>query len=68
MKTHIRLLVPAIVLFLFASCSTNRAVLDDRGRLANEVREEFLHSWNAYKKYAWGSDMLRPVSKTPVNW
>jgi hypothetical protein len=68
MKTHIRLLVPAIVLFLFASCSTNRAVLDDRGRLANEVREEFLHSWNAYKKYAWGSDMLRPVSQKPVNW
>jgi hypothetical protein len=29
---------------------------------------EFLHSWNAYKKYAWGHDILRPVSKAPVDW
>ncbi len=36
--------------------------------LAREVRKEFLHSWNAYKKYAWGHDGLRPISKTPYDW
>ncbi len=36
--------------------------------LAIEVRKEFLHSWNAYKKYAWGHDGLRPISKTPYDW
>jgi mannosidase alpha-like ER degradation enhancer 2 len=36
--------------------------------LAREVRKEFLHAWNAYKKYAWGHDGLRPISKTPYDW
>ncbi len=36
--------------------------------LASEVRKEFLHAWNAYKKYAWGHDGLRPISKTPYDW
>ncbi|HCA78862.1 MAG TPA: glycoside hydrolase family 47 [Bacteroidetes bacterium] len=53
---------------LFSSCTSDRAFREDQGRLADEVRQEFLHSWNAYKKYAWGHDMLRPVSKAPVDW
>src|SRR3990172_8409616 len=53
---------------LFSSCTSARAFREDQGRLADEVRQEFLHSWNAYKKYAWGHDMLRPVSKAPVDW
>lgn len=40
----------------------------DKARMAAEVRAEFLHSWNAYKKYAWGADGLRPISKTPYQW
>ena len=40
----------------------------DRAKLAAEVRAEFLHSWNAYKKYAWGHDGLRPISKTSYDW
>ena len=32
------------------------------------VREEFLHAWNGYKKYAWGFDELRPLSKGSRNW
>lgn len=35
---------------------------------ANRVRTEFLHAWNAYKKYAWGHDELRPLSKTYRDW
>jgi mannosidase alpha-like ER degradation enhancer 2 len=36
--------------------------------LANEVRGEFLHAWNDYKKYAWGHDDLKPLSKTYHDW
>ncbi len=40
----------------------------DAPALAARVREEFLHAWNGYKKYAWGYDELRPLSKTGRNW
>ncbi len=30
--------------------------------VAREVREEFLHSWEGYKRAAWGYDEVRPVS------
>jgi mannosyl-oligosaccharide alpha-1,2-mannosidase len=30
--------------------------------VAAEVRDEFLHGWNGYKKAAWGHDEVRPVS------
>jgi ER degradation enhancer, mannosidase alpha-like 2 len=36
--------------------------------LANQVRAEFLHAWNGYKKYAWGHDDLKPLSKTYHDW
>ncbi|MEK6374932.1 MAG: glycoside hydrolase family 47 protein [Acidobacteriota bacterium] len=36
--------------------------------MAERVRAEFLHSWQAYEKYAWGHDELRPLSKTPRDW
>ena len=36
--------------------------------LARQVRAEFLHAWNGYKKYAWGHDDLRPLSRTPHDW
>jgi len=36
--------------------------------LADQVRAEFLHSWHAYEKYAWGHDELRPLSRTPYDW
>lgn len=37
-------------------------------RLAAEVKAEFLHAWNGYKKYAWGHDDLKPLSKTYHDW
>jgi mannosidase alpha-like ER degradation enhancer 2 len=40
----------------------------NKQRLARQVREEFLHAWNGYKKYAWGHDDLRPLSKTYHDW
>ncbi|MGB5875345.1 MAG: glycoside hydrolase family 47 protein [Bacteroidota bacterium] len=40
----------------------------DREKLAGEVKAEFLHAWNAYKKYAWGHDILKPLSKSYYDW
>ncbi len=40
----------------------------DRKKLANEVKAEFLHAWNGYKKYAWGHDDLKPLTKTHKDW
>ncbi|MDQ2992056.1 MAG: glycoside hydrolase family 47 protein [Candidatus Eremiobacteraeota bacterium] len=32
--------------------------------VARQVRDEFLHAWNGYKRFAWGSDEVRTVSGT----
>ena len=37
-------------------------------KLAAEVKAEFLHAWTGYKKYAWGHDDLKPLSKTYHDW
>ena len=31
----------------------------EKAVLADRVRTETLHAWNAYKKYAWGHDELQ---------
>jgi hypoxanthine-guanine phosphoribosyltransferase len=40
----------------------------NRKKLAAEVKAEFLHAWSGYKKYAWGHDDLKPLSKTHHDW
>ena len=35
---------------------------------AEDVKAEFLHSWNAYKQYAWGHDALKPLTRLPHDW
>ena len=32
--------------------------------IARQVRDEFVHAWNGYKRFAWGHDEVRPVSGT----
>ena len=34
----------------------------------DEVKAETLRAWNAYKQYAWGYDVLLPLSKSGYNW
>ncbi|MFZ4619632.1 MAG: glycoside hydrolase family 47 protein [Bacteroidota bacterium] len=36
--------------------------------IAGEIKKEFLHAWNSYRKYAWGYDGIQPLTKTPYNW
>lgn len=42
--------------------------ISDADNLAEEVKKEFLHSWNGYKKFAWGKDGVLPLSKGHYNW
>lgn len=36
--------------------------------IADEVRAEFVHAWNAYKQFAWGFDEVMPVSGKPKDF
>ena len=36
--------------------------------MAERVRTETLHAWNAYRKYAWGHDELHPLTRKPFDW
>lgn len=37
-------------------------------RLAEEVKQETLRSWQAYKQYAWGHDALKPLTRSAEDW
>jgi mannosidase alpha-like ER degradation enhancer 2 len=39
-----------------------------KARMAARVRAETLRTWRAYKKYAWGHDELKPLSRQPYDW
>ncbi len=60
-----------LAVFLFLS---PLSIPQDKGstinteKYARMVKAEFLHAWDAYKKYAWGHDELKPVSKTGNDW
>ncbi len=56
-----------IVLLCLASAAFAQTATD-KTQLTNQVRQEFLHSWNGYKQYAWGHDALKPLTKSYRDW
>lgn len=48
--------------------STEQAPPPAETALATDVRNETLRSWNSYKEYAWGHDVLMPLSKSYQDW
>lgn len=40
----------------------------DKKLLADSVRKEFLHAWDAYKQFAYGHDELKPLTKSFRDW
>ncbi len=40
----------------------------NKQQLTAEVKAEFLHAWNGYKKFAWAHDDLQPLTKTYHDW
>jgi hypothetical protein len=67
LRIHVILLTCVLLSSAVSASFGQRAGLD-KAALASEVKNEFLHSWNAYKKFAWGHDGVRPISKTPYDW
>ena len=70
-NNFVKLKFVVLILLLFANVSTILAQTTqkvDKKRLAAEVKTEFLHAWNGYKKYAWGHDDLKPLSKSYKDW
>jgi mannosidase alpha-like ER degradation enhancer 2 len=47
---------------------SNVSEVDDSAVTKERVVEEFLHAWNGYKKYAWGHDALKPLSRSGHDW
>lgn len=54
-----------LVLILVA-CSKRQRI--DKEKLADEVKTEFIHTWNGYKTFAWGHDDLKPISGSFHDW
>lgn len=52
---------------LFACQQANKNLSEDQ-LLAEKIKSEFVRSWNAYKTYAWGHDVLLPISKGYMDW
>lgn len=42
--------------------------LDKQSQRQKKVVEAFRHAWEGYKKYAWGHDELRPISRSHSEW
>jgi Glycosyl hydrolase family 47 len=53
---------------LAATAAEAASAMPSPRTVAREVRDEFVHAWNAYKRFAWGYDEVRPVSGTPKNF
>src|ERR1700730_737647 len=68
MKLRILKFVALQLMLVIAESNVSPQQRIDNPRLATEVRSEFLHAWNGYKKYAWGHDDLKPLSKGYHDW
>jgi mannosidase alpha-like ER degradation enhancer 2 len=60
--------ITLLLIFLIPAPIANAQPAPNKQRLAAEVKAEFLHAWNGYKKYAWGHDDLRPLTKSFHDW
>jgi hypothetical protein len=55
----------------FVSCNNRQNTSEsenDSSLLAQDVLAETRRTWEAYKKYAWGHDVLKPISRSYHDW
>jgi mannosidase alpha-like ER degradation enhancer 2 len=57
-----------LILTVVSSLLAQSKVKIDKKQLADQVKSEFWHAWSGYKKYAWGHDDLKPLSKSYKDW
>jgi mannosidase alpha-like ER degradation enhancer 2 len=70
----VRRICPLVLLALLLGCShasggaNAPSISEGDPPRAARVRSEALFAWNAYKRYAWGHDELKPLSRAPHDW
>jgi len=64
MLTKFQITIVVLVLLPFSAAAQR----PNKTKLAAEVKAEFIHAWNGYKKFAWGHDDLRPLTRTYHDW
>lgn len=57
-----------LVLTIVSNSFAQNAQKVDKKQLAEQVKAEFSHAWNGYKKHARGHDDLKPLSKSYKDW
>ena len=60
--------ITLLLVFCIPAPIANSQPIPNRQRLAAEVKAEFVHAWDGYKKYAWGHDDLRPLTRSFHDW
>ena len=71
MKTAVRAALLALLLAALPAAAAGPAPPPqavNRAELAERVRGEILYAWQAYARYAWGHDELRPLTRTVRDW
>lgn len=56
------------VMLLLGNYTSSSGQTVVKEKIAENVKAEFLHAWNGYKKYCWRHDDLKPLSKTCRDW
>ena len=65
-KINTSFLMFLVLIFNLNSC--NPPIENKNSVIANQIKEEFRISWQAYKTYAWKHDGLNPISKSWTDW
>src|SRR5438128_12009545 len=68
MKTTMFKLIGLVLVVAIAAPTVLPQQPVNKPQIAAQVKSEFLHAWNGYKKYAWGHDDLKPLTKTYKDW
>ncbi len=61
-------LVAIVFIIIICACQPKQNKKVVNNPLAEEVKQEFIRTWDAYKTYAWGHDVLLPLSKGNLDW
>ena len=64
------IIITSLIFLKTISSQTQKKVQDslNKVQLAEKVKSEFIDAWEGYKKYAWGHDALKPLSKSYKDW
>lgn len=65
---HLLLYLVVIIGFISCKSDNQEEINQEKDKLAQEVINETLRTWKAYKQYAWGHDVLKPLSKSYEDW